>query len=124
MPAQNPEELGGLLFQAIESQDLDLIMTYYEPDATFVPEPGQIVSGTEALREVLGGFAAMGLSGGIKTKFISQTGDTALISSDWSLSGKDPEGNDLSFEGTSWEVMRQQGDGTWKYLIDNPWGNG
>lgn len=124
MPAQNPEELGQLLFDAIQNQDLESIMPLYEPEATFMPEPGQSESGTEALREVLGGFASMGLSGGIETKFISQTGGIALMSSDWSLSGKDPDGNDLSFAGLSWEVARQQSDGTWKYLIDNPWGSG
>ena len=124
MPAQNPQELGGLIFQAIESQDLDLAMSLYEPEATFMPEPGQTISGTDALTEALGTFTSMGLSGEIETKFLSQSGDIALMSSEWSLSGKDPEGNDLSWEGTSWEVARQQGDGTWKYVIDNPWGNG
>ncbi len=124
MPARNPQELGNLLFQAIESQDLDLVMSLYEPEAIFMPEPGQTVSGTDALTEVLGTFTSMGLSGEIETKFISQSGDIALMSSDWSLSGKDPEGNDLSFQGTSWEVARQQEDGAWKYVIDNPWGNG
>ncbi|MCH8222752.1 MAG: nuclear transport factor 2 family protein [Chloroflexi bacterium] len=124
MPASNPQDLGGLLFQAIENQDLDLVMTLYEPEATFMPEPGQTVSGTDALTEVLGTFTSMGLSGEIETKFISQSGDIALMSSEWSLSGKDPEGNDLSFQGISWEVARQQEDGAWKYVIDNPWGNG
>ncbi|MCH7735692.1 MAG: nuclear transport factor 2 family protein [Chloroflexi bacterium] len=124
MPASNPQDLGGLLFQAIENQDLDLVMTLYEPEATFMPEPGQTVSGTDALTEVLGTFTSMGLSGEIETKFISQSGDIALMSSEWSLSGKDPDGNDLSFQGISWEVARQQEDGAWKYVIDNPWGNG
>ncbi len=124
MPARNPQDLGDLLFQAIENQDLDLVMSLYEPEATFIPEPGQSVSGTDALTEVLGTFTSMGLSGEIETKFISQSGDIALMSSDWSLSGKDPEGNDLSFQGISFEVARQQEDGTWKYVIDNPWGNG
>ncbi len=124
MPARNPQDLGDLLFQAIENQDLDLVMSFYEPEATFMPEPGKTVSGTDALTEVLGGFTSMGLSGEIETKFISQSGDIALMSSDWSLSGKDPEGNDLSFQGISFEVARQQEDGTWKYVIDNPWGNG
>jgi len=31
-------------------------------------------------------------------------------------------GNEVSFAGITAEVVRKQADGTWKYIIDDPWG--
>jgi ketosteroid isomerase-like protein len=50
---------------------------------------------------------------------VLQAGDVALVVSDWTFSGKGPDGI-LSVSGTSTDVMRRQADGTWRYLIDNP----
>jgi len=34
--------------------------------------------------------------------------------------GTDEDGNEASFGGITAEVVRQQPDGTWKYVIDDP----
>jgi ketosteroid isomerase-like protein len=48
----------------------------------------------------------------------SRNGDLALTQSKWRLdiAGGDP------VEGTTAEVVRRQADGSWKYILDNPFG--
>jgi hypothetical protein len=42
--------------------------------------------------------------------------------SPWTQVGIDAEGDEVSFSGITAEVVRRQADGTWKYVIDDPWG--
>jgi ketosteroid isomerase-like protein len=51
-------------------------------------------------------------------------GDIALSMDTWTLTGTGPDGQPVSMEGTAVEVLRQQSDGRWLYVIDNPWGTG
>jgi hypothetical protein len=45
MPAHTPEECDLLLIEAIEKGDVDAMVALYEPNATFVVSPGQVVTG-------------------------------------------------------------------------------
>ena len=47
-----------------------------------------------------------------------QNGDIGLTHTHWRL---DIPGSE-AMEGVTAEIVRRQSDGTWKYLIDNPWG--
>jgi ketosteroid isomerase-like protein len=46
MPASTPEEVLSLLGQAFNAGDLNSILALYEPEATFVVQPGDTVTGT------------------------------------------------------------------------------
>ncbi|HZC99538.1 MAG TPA: hypothetical protein VFA46_04895 [Actinomycetes bacterium] len=50
-------------------------------------------------------------------------GDLAFLSNTWSLSGTGPDGDPVDLGATTAEVTRRQPDGTWRYVIDNPWGD-
>ena len=78
---------------------------------------GDSVSGA-AVREVLQGFIAMRgtMSQVAGTAF--RNGDIALTHSHWKLELPDAD----PMEATTAEIVRLQPDGTWKYVIDNPWG--
>jgi uncharacterized protein (TIGR02246 family) len=54
MPARTPEELPRLFAEAFSAHDLEAALALYEPGATLIPLPGQVVTGTEAIREALG----------------------------------------------------------------------
>jgi uncharacterized protein (TIGR02246 family) len=56
MPAHTPEEVQPLWAQAFSAHDLEAVMALYEPEATLIPQPGQVVTGTEAIREALSGL--------------------------------------------------------------------
>jgi ketosteroid isomerase-like protein len=57
-----------------------------------------------------------------KIKRVFQTSNLALVISEWSFSGIGPDGNPVNLASTATDVLRQQPDGTWRVIIDNPWG--
>ena len=44
-------------------------------------------------------------------------------SNTWSLTGTGPDGKPLTMGATTAEVARRQADSTWRYVIDNVWGD-
>ncbi|HEX8141221.1 MAG TPA: nuclear transport factor 2 family protein [Pyrinomonadaceae bacterium] len=122
MPAHTPEEVHALFAQYFSGEDMDGIISLYEPDAALMPQPGTIVHGVQAIREALGGFLA--LKGGFEMQPVKliQTSDLALLYSRWSLKGTGPDGNAIELRGQTSDVARRQADGTWLLAIDNPYG--
>ena len=57
-----------------------------------------------------------------KIKRVFQTSNLALEISEWSFRGTGPDGNPVNLASTATDVLRQQPDGTWSVIIDNPWG--
>ncbi len=53
---------------------------------------------------------------------MGQVGDIALITAKWELTGTGADGKPVQLAGQSFEVARRQADGSWRYLIDSPWG--
>lgn len=122
MPARNPEELDRLFSEALNGGNLDALVALYEPQAAFTPEPGQVVNGTQAIREALNAFVAIKPTLTLDVKTLARTEDIALTSAKWELSGTDPDGNEITMAGHSVEVSRRQPDGSWLFVIDTPWG--
>lgn len=120
MAARRPEEIDQLFAQAFSAGDLVALVALYEPNAVLVPQPGQIVTGREAIREALQGFLALCGEFRLEVKSVAGTGDLALVRSDWSLVGMAPGGCQVNLSGRAAEVVRRQPDGTWLYVIDNP----
>ena len=58
----------------------------------------------------------------LTTRRVVQEGDTALLMADWRFQGTTSDGRSVSASGTSIEVARRQSDGSWRYLIDLPYG--
>src|SRR5262245_42125844 len=122
MPARTPEELDVLFVKALNAGDIEAIMKLYEPAAALTPQPGQVVSGTKAVREALGGFLATKPRMTLEARTLAEAGGIALKTSKWVLEGTGPDGKPMKVEGQSAEVARRQPDGTWLIVIDNPHG--
>jgi ketosteroid isomerase-like protein len=125
MAAREPEEAHRLWTERLKASDLDGLLALYEPNATIMHQPGQVVSGTAAIREALADLL------GLKPTFdmpeikpAIRSGDLALLRSRWTLSGTGPDGSPVNLSGTTADVVRRQADGTWLFAIDNPWGTG
>ena len=97
-------------------------MALYESEACVVPEPGTMVKGTAAIREPMTGFLSMKPTITAPPSQVIQTGNIAAVFNTWSLEGTGPDGSHVSLTGNSAEVVRQQADGTWLYLIDTFFG--
>lgn len=123
MPARRPEECDLLLVEALNNGDLEAALALYEPNASFVLDSGQIITGVAAIREVMQGFLALKPEFTMEVKAV-QNGDEniALLRGKWNLSGTGPDGKPMTMSGNSTEVVRRQPDGTWRFIIDNPRG--
>jgi ketosteroid isomerase-like protein len=40
----------------------------------------------------------------------------------WSFNGTGPDGEPVQLASNNADVLRRQEDGTWRFVIDNPWG--
>src|SRR5437868_188001 len=56
MLANRPEDMPATFQTGFNTGDLDQVMALYEADAVLVPQPGQVVRGTDAIRQALLGF--------------------------------------------------------------------
>ena len=122
MPARSPEELDRLFAEALNAGQLEALVTLYEPEAALTPQPGQVVTGTPAIREALRAFVATKPTLTLEVKTLAQTADLALTSAKWDLRGTGLDGSPVTMSGHSVEVSRRQPDGTWRFVIDTPWG--
>jgi uncharacterized protein (TIGR02246 family) len=118
-----PEEVLNSVAEGINTGNLDSLMMLYEADACFAFQPGQLAKSPETIHQSLRAFIDM--KNGkldLKVKRVLQTRDLALVISEWSFSGTGPDGKLVNMAAKSADVLRQQEDGTWCFVIDNPWG--
>ncbi len=120
MPAHRPEDADLLVIEALNAGDANSALAFYEPDATFVPEPGKTATGLDAIREALTGFLALKPRLTIQVPQVVPSGDLTLLCSRWTLQGTGPDGRQVELAGQGAEVVRRQADGTWKFVVDNP----
>ena len=110
--------------EAFNAGDLPRLMEFYEPDAVLVPGPGaEPVRGLEAIEASLRWFLGLGGTIRFTPRHWLVQGDLALGSIAFVLDGgRDGDGNPVELHGITSELVRRQADGTWKYVIDHPFG--
>ena len=119
MPARKPEDCDLLLIEALHAGDLEAAVALYEANAIFVLQSGEVVTGRQAIQEVMKELLALKPKFSVEVNAV-QSGDLALLRSQWSLNGVDSDGKPVSVYGKSIEVVRRQADGTWVFVIDDP----
>jgi ketosteroid isomerase-like protein len=117
-----PEELLNLQVEEFNKGNVSFLMTLYEKDACFASKPGQIVKDLESIRQNLQSFIDMGGKLEARAKRVLQASDLALIITEWSINGTEPDGKPINLTGRGTVILRQQSDGTWLMVIENPWG--
>ena len=122
MPAQSPEDVHPIFANLFSAGDLEGVMALYEPGARLIPQPGASPVSGPAIRQTLQGFLALRPSISIRTTGVVTTQDVALLRSQWTLSGKGADGRLVEMSHRAIEVVRRQPDGTWRFLIDDPFG--
>ncbi len=122
MSRDTPEHVLKSIVDGINSGNLDALMSLYEPEAGFAAQPGNLAHGPAGVRESLAAFIAMKGTLDLKVKRVLEAGGLALVAGDWSFTGTGPDGSPVTLTGHNADVLRRQADGSWRFVIDNPWG--
>jgi ketosteroid isomerase-like protein len=117
-----PEQVLESIVTGINSGDLDSLLPLYENEAAFASEPGSLAHGTPGVRQALDGFISLNGKLDLEVTRVLEVDDLALVTGVWSFDGTGPDGEPVRLEAKNADVLRRQADGTWRFVIDNPWG--
>ena len=122
MSTATPEQVLESIVTGINSGNLDSLMGLYEHDAAFATRPGSLAPGTPGIREALAGFISMQGTLDLEVTHVLEVDDLALVTGVWSFDGTGPDGEPVRLAARNADVLRRQADGSWRFVIDNPWG--
>lgn len=106
--AAQPEDLGRFFIERANAGDVDGLVALYESDAVLAFPPGQVTTGSQAIRQVFEQMVAGKPTFKGESQPTLRSGDLALTSMR------------LDNGGITVEVARRQPDGTWLWVIDQP----
>lgn len=116
----DPAEMNQRYLDAYNARDIDGIMAVYAPGGQAAWEPGKTVTAADH-RDTLVEFLKKEpkLSAEVRECFVM--GDTAALVIDWSI--EVPGAPEMTGTGRGFDVLRQNADGQWRYVITNPFGS-
>lgn len=123
VPARaTPQQVLKSIVDGINSGHLDALISLYEPQAAFAAQPGRLSHGLAGVRASLAAFTAMNGTLDLDVTRALEADDLALVVGVWSFRGTSPDGKPVTLTGHNADVLRRQPDGSWRFVIDNPWG--
>jgi uncharacterized protein (TIGR02246 family) len=122
MPTATPEQVLESIVDGINSGNLESLMPLYENEAAFATQPGSLAHGPAGVREALTGFISMKGKLDLEVTRVLEVDDLALVTGIWSFNGTRPDGEPVQLAANNADVLRRQTDGSWRFVIDNPWG--
>jgi uncharacterized protein (TIGR02246 family) len=120
LPAHSPEEIHALIAAAFNTGDLDAFIDLHEEHAaTIVPPEARRVTGRDAIRAAVEPIFALRPSARIEVVGKLQADGLALTHARLDVVAGDGDQR-LEVSGHGTIVSRQQPDGTWRIVLDNP----
>ncbi|WP_217556177.1 nuclear transport factor 2 family protein [Streptomyces sp. GbtcB6] len=120
-PITDPEQLPPAFEKAMNSGNLDEVLSLLAPGAVMRTVTGETVTG-QALRDYTAGSIAGNAQLSNGPSRVVAGDDIAFISEEWTLEITGPDGNRKKATGTTANVARRGQDGTWRMAILNPLG--
>ena len=121
MNKEDPAHIHVLFLDAFNAGDIDSLVALYESNAVLVVN-GQPVAGQQSIRNVYKSFLARRPRMTLKTRSAVVFNDSlAVLHGDWVLEPAPAEGTGNTTRGLSTEVVHRQPDGSWRFVIDNPY---
>ena len=122
MASETPEQVLNAIVDGINTRNLDSLMALYEAKAGYAAQPGSLAHGLSGVRQSLAAVIDMKGTLDLKVTRILEASDLALVIGVWSFTGTGPDGQPVTLTGRNADVLRRQSDGSWRFVIDNPWG--
>ena len=117
-----PEQVLESIVDGINTGNIDALMTLYRARRRFRG------SARQPRARISGGSPGAGWVHRDKGDTRSQSDEgpagkqLALVVGMWSFTGTGPDGEAVKLTGHNADVLRRQADGSWRFVIDNPWG--
>ena len=125
IPAYKPEDCDRLLMEAMEKGDIETTVALYEPDAVLFTESGELMKGRDAIRRHNEEFISLKTKTTIDQIKTTISGDGSIATTRMKCTSVyiDPKSrNQVRLLTNTLEVVRRQRDGTWRFVIDDPFG--
>jgi uncharacterized protein (TIGR02246 family) len=121
MPAYNPADIHHLFEQAFNLGDAGALTALYEPGAILVIG-GNEVTGRDSIRKAFESRVATRARMTLETlAVVSSSSGLAMLHGAWVIEPSTGNGSEPETRGLSTEIVRKQPDGTWLFVIDNPY---
>jgi uncharacterized protein (TIGR02246 family) len=115
LTARSPDEICRLFQKYMAKGDIDLVLSLYDNDVVFLNQSSEPKRGKEALRKELAPFASAKTSFDFNIRQVIQAGDIALTHTEWNVSSPHQQASLYAIE-----VARRQSDGSWRWVIGDP----
>ena len=125
MPARTPGDCDRLFEDHVNAGDVEAVVALYEEGGSLVQRDGAVATGHAAIRRVI--TRLVGIRTALRNdvvRMIEASEDLALLYNDWSMSARGRDGNPIETAGKAIEMVRRQPDGTWRFVIDDPYARG
>jgi uncharacterized protein (TIGR02246 family) len=116
-----PAQLLLTLNKYIATRDLDGVLALHDEDAGLVEFGGQVSRGLDELRVSYAAFFATEPDLKVMPLQIIEADGMAVILGSYTLDYTNANGKVVSVSGKFGDMVRQQADGSWLYLLDNPY---
>jgi uncharacterized protein (TIGR02246 family) len=120
MSMLEPRDVPRLFLEALNSGDVEAVVSLYETAGVIAIDGNQIVAGHNAIRSMVAGVLAQRPRFTLHESDAIQVGDLALIRSRWTVAMADSTGKKTAMHVGPTLVVRRQPDGSWRVAIDRP----
>ena len=123
IPAYEPDDCDRLLMEAMEKGDIEATVALYEPEAVLLTESGGLLQGRDMIRRHNEEFISLRAKTTIEEIKTIISGDGSIATTRMKCTSvfRDPKSGHLVRQVTrTMEVVRKQSDGTWRFVIDDP----
>jgi ketosteroid isomerase-like protein len=123
-PVLNPEDMNAAFAEACNSGSIERLLALYEPDAVLIQPDGNLLRGTGQIRIELENLLRQNGRMESRNVFCIRFENIALLRGHFVFRAEGPDGRPAQMECCTSEIVRQQPDGTWCYIVDHPFGGG
>ena len=116
MSVKQPSEISATFGKLYNDRNKSGLLDLYAPDAVFTFDGTTTARGLAEIEKALSPFFDEPFKITVECVACHQSGDTALVCSDWKLTA--PDGS-VAMAGASAEILRRGADGRWRFVVDD-----
>ncbi|MGG3504084.1 DUF4440 domain-containing protein [Paenibacillus lautus] len=118
-----PEDMNAAFADAYNSGDIDQVLALYEPNSIHVHRNGSLEIGIHSFHHTLEELLLLQGKMVSTNLYCIPFENIAMLRAHFTLRTSDRDGQPLLLQGYTSEIVRQQPDGSWLYIVDHPFGS-